>query len=451
MERDTRGRNVVLLVLDSLRRDRVSLYDDGVDFTDSIAALGAESLVFDNAVAQAPWTLPSHASMFTGTYPWSHGATQESPTFDAGGPTLVERFAAAGYRTGGFTPNPWVSPFSGLAAGFDTWDNFLTPRRLPIPEFVRSSRLLEWWSRNQFERVKKRLTDAADSLFETWSRRKETEVTHSERVFDRAESFVRETDADRPFFLYLNILDAHEPYYPPESYRERHAPGVDPHEECQIPSRHLKGETEANFDNVAGLYDAAVDNADDLVGSFVAFLREQQLLQNTVLVVVSDHGQALGEDGLYGHQYGVGPVLTHVPMLVRTPEANAERIDRLVELRELFDYLPSVAGVGPEYTPGVEIAKGGYGFPDLAVRQLPGGRDSEHYRRFRFALDREEYLVRTETPEQVTVTAEVRDSTAETDPSPTLLRALPTAETHDDDAVAVADPVEGRLEDLGYL
>jgi len=446
-----RYRNVVFLVLDALRRDRVSLYNDDVTFTENLAALGTESVVFTDAIAQAPWTLPSHASMFTGTYPWEHQATQQSPSFEPEEPTLVERFAGAGYRSAGFTPNPWVSPFSGLATGFETWDNFLTPTGFSMPDFVRSSKILEWWSTRRFERFKTALTDMADSLFETWTRRQGSKMAQSERVLERGMEFVSGTDRSRPFFLYMNLLDAHEPYYPPEEYRERHAPDVDPRAECQIPSRHLKGEAEADFDRIGRLYDASVDYLDDAVGEFVDFLRRTDRLEDTVLLVVSDHGQALGESGLYGHQYGIGEELTSVPMLIRAPGHDSERIQELVELRELFEMLPSYAGLRSDYEPGVDVAKGGYGFPDLAIRQLPNTRREDHYKRFRFAVDGDTYLIRTETEREVEVTATCRDTGEAVEPDPSLLHSIPIDEDSRSDSVEFADPVEARLEELGYL
>lgn len=445
-----RYRNVVFLVLDALRRDRVSLYNPSVDFTENLESLGAESLVFEDAVAQAPWTLPSHASMFTGMYPWEHGATQQSPTFDTASITLVDRFAGAGYRTAGFTPNPWVSPFSGLATGFDVWDNFLNPTELPVPDFG-ASKILEWWSTRRFERFKTLVTDVADSLFETWSRRQGARLAQTDRAIQRGREFVRETDRGRPFFLYLNLLDAHEPYYPPVEYRERHAPDVDPRDECQIPSRFLKGETAADFENIRSLYDASVDYLDDAVGGFVSFLRKEGYLEDTVLVVISDHGQALGEDELYGHQYGVGPELTSVPMLVRAPETEPGRVDGLVELRELYSYLPALAEIGSAYTPGVDIAKGGYGFPDLAIKQIPSPRREQFYKRFRYALDQDAYLVQAESRNGMAFEGWGRRSGEKIEPGSHLFEALPEAENGERESIEIDDAIADRLTELGYL
>lgn len=444
--------NVVMLVLDTLRRDRVSLYNDGVTFTEHLAALGEESLVFEDAIAQAPWTLPSHASMFAGTYPWEHGATQQSPVFDPAGETLIDRFNAAGYRTGGFSPNPWVSPFSGVAEGFETWETFLTPGGFTTPSFVRDSRLLERWSNGRFERLKSAITDVGISIYETWTRRRGARTDQSERVLDRGRRFVEGSAPTEPFFLYLNLLDVHEPYYPPERYLERHAPGVDPREENRLPARQLGDGGAEDVGTIARLYDACVDRLDDRVGGFVEFLRDTGRLEDTVLVVLSDHGQALGEKGLYGHQFGVDQALTRVPLLIRTPSAAGEVVDGPVELRELYDLLPALAGLRSPYNPGVDVALGGYGYPDLAIRQLPRGARDEHYRRFRFVADRTQYVVRTEAGDGVFVSAVRRDTGEEVPPDPDLVDRLPDhgeGDTKRSD-VSFPTPVAERLEALGY-
>lgn len=99
---------------------------------------------------------------------------------------------------------------------------------------------------------------------------------------------------------------------------------------------------------------------DDMVGSFIAFLRRTDRLDDTIFIVLSDHGQTLGESELYGHQYRCGPKLTRVPLIVHTLGTPPDTVDNLVKLRGLFDLLPALAGSGPNYTPSVSVARGGY-------------------------------------------------------------------------------------------
>lgn len=168
---------MVLLVLDALRRDRLSLYNDEVEFTEHLDAIGEGSLVFDDVIAQASWT-----------------------------------------------------------------------------------------------------------------RRQGANVAQTDRVLSSGQSFVRDSETKCPVLLHRNLLDAHEHYYPQPEYRERFAPSVDPRNQCQIPSRHLKVECDADFDTIGQLYDASVAYMDDAIGEFIEFLRATELLDDTVMVIISEHG-----------------------------------------------------------------------------------------------------------------------------------------------------------------
>jgi arylsulfatase A-like enzyme len=117
--------NIAVIVLDTLRRDKVSVYNDDVDFTENLERFSSNSAVYENAVAQGPWTLPSHASIFTGEYPWKHNATQETLYLEDEFKQLPEIFSEKGYSTGAFSDNPWISSSSGLERGFDQLENYL--------------------------------------------------------------------------------------------------------------------------------------------------------------------------------------------------------------------------------------------------------------------------------------------------------------------------------------
>lgn len=112
-------------------------------------------------------------------------------------------------------------------------------------------------------------------------------------------------------------------------------------------------------------------------------------------------------------------------MLVRDPSQSPGRVDRLVELRELFEYLPALAGIGCKFSPGVDVAAGGYGYPDLAIRQLPYKRRSDYYKRFRYALDSERSVEQVESEDDVSITATDRQSGATVEAPDHLLRAIP--------------------------
>ena len=438
--------NVVLVVLDSVRRDRLGPYAPDVGFTETIDRFATEATVYHDAVAQAPWTLPSHASVFTGEYPWDHGATQRDPRLDSTGKTLAERFRRAGYRTACLTPNPWVSPYAGLTDGFETVDNFLGPS-VPFDDRV-VGRLLDWLSTTGNDRLKRGLVDLADTLFERLARHRRGDVSESEQVLARAQEFIA---GDDPFFLFCNLMDAHEPYYPPESYRRRHAPDVDPSETCQIPSKHLRGDENADFDAVGKLYDASVDYLDDTLAGLFEALEDAGVKKETVVAVTADHGQALGEKGLYGHQYGVVEPLVSVPLLIRDPSGGLESVDRQVELRELYSLLPGLAGVRSEYTPGTERALGGYAFPDLVIKQIPDDLRDRYYRMFRFARGDGRRLTRAVGPDGTTDEMHDLGTDDQVPIDPDFSRVLDEVGRAETGSTDVDAPVEDRLEELGYL
>ena len=121
---DAAGRNVLFVVMDTVRKDHLTPYGYDRPTTPTLAGFAEEALVHEQAVAQAPWTLPVHASMFTGLYPAEHTATQEAPYLPEDIGTLAEALSAAGYATACYSSNAWITPYTRLTAGFDRQDNF---------------------------------------------------------------------------------------------------------------------------------------------------------------------------------------------------------------------------------------------------------------------------------------------------------------------------------------
>ena len=122
MSSDAPG-NVLFVVMDTVRADHLTPYGYDRETTPGLADFATEATVFEEAVAPAPWTLPVHASLFTGMYPHQHGADQENPYLD-GATTLAETLSAAGYDTACYSSNAWITPYTHLTDGFDEQDNF---------------------------------------------------------------------------------------------------------------------------------------------------------------------------------------------------------------------------------------------------------------------------------------------------------------------------------------
>jgi arylsulfatase A-like enzyme len=379
-------RNTVFVVLDSMRRDHLGVYNGSIDFTEHIDRIAEESVVYEDAVAQAPWTLPSHASMFTGTYPWEHGATNANAHFETDGKTLAEKFGEQGYTTAAITPNIWVTPHKGLTDGFDEVENFLGVGGLtPLQRVSRAaSKLVERLD----ERVRRSIVEPLNSLFDAADI---DTACRSEETIDAAVEFLEE-HADEDFFLFVNLMEPHEPYNAPREYLDRH--GVS--DLSAVPD---DNETffagEPDYGELRKAYRASVDYTDDLIGRLDRTLSEQGL-DEAVLAVAGDHGQALGEDDFFGHQFTVREEVISVPLFVRHPEEPARRDDRLVELRELYWMLPEFAEFGSYDDHGTDAATGGYEFPEVFKRYIDEDRMDHYYRKYRYYRTREEKLVKIE-------------------------------------------------------
>ncbi len=364
--------NVVFLVLDTLRRDKTSVYSDEVDFTDNLEAFSQEATVFRDAVACSSWTLPSHAAMFTGEHPWNLGTTQRNLSVEYGGDTLVERLEEKGYRSTCITVNGWLSGQFGVTRGFDTVDNLSTGG---FSEVLTSARrkMDEWLAREGLESIKRLLVRTGNRLFHYWMAGSETE-----KVLENGKEFIE--SGEEPFLLFMNLMDAHEPYFPPLEYREKHG-APDPREVCQDPTDHHTGRKEADFDSIHRIYDASVDYMDDCIGDFFSYLKENGLWEETIVIVTSDHGQMLGEDNEYGHQFSLAEPLVSVPLMVKGMDR--QEIEHQVDLQELYDLIPAlVDGETPET--GTEYVLGGYDFPGMMRPRIPQDRWEEFYRRYRF-------------------------------------------------------------------
>src|SRR6056297_2972344 len=271
---DTDGENVLFVVLDTVRKDRLTVYDDERETTPNLAEFAEEAAVFDGAVAPAPWTLPVHASMFTGLYPSEHEATQEDP-YLAGATTLAESLSAAGYDTACYSSNAWITSYTNLTAGFDDHDNFF---QIMPSEFLSGPLARIWQTMNDNDTLRgvaDRLVQAGNKVHEYFASEGGGD-TKTPAVIDKTMDFISQSQG--PFFQFVNLMDAHLPYHPPEEYQQEFAPRIDTTKVCQNSKEYNCGArtiSDGEWDDIKGLYDAEIKHIDDQLGRLFGWLKNQ--------------------------------------------------------------------------------------------------------------------------------------------------------------------------------
>ena len=352
------GTNVLFIVLDTVRKDHLSVYGYDEPTTPTLERFAEEAAVFEHAVAPAPWTLPVHASLFTGLYPSEHEATQEDPYLD-GATTLAESLSAAGYDTACYSSNAWITSYTNLTAGFDDHDNFFQI----MPSQLLSGPLATLWKTMNDSDTLRGFADLLVKMGNTaheFFAKEGGGDSKTPGIVDRVQEFVAEAEDDgQEWFTFVNLMDAHLPYHPPEEFAEEFAPGVDSTEVCQNSKEYNCGARDIDDDeweDIVGLYDAEIAHIDHHLGRLFDWLRETDRWEDTMVVVCADHGELHGEHDLYGHEFCIYDPLVNVPLLVKGPGLDGGERDEetQVELQDLYHTVLDYAGVDPEVGgPGV--------------------------------------------------------------------------------------------------
>ncbi len=318
-EEGARRPNLVLVSLDTTRRDHYGLYGYERDTTPVIDAFADEAVIFDDAVSTAPYTLPSHASMFSGQYPSTHGAVHPVHALDLETtPMLAAILADQGYATRAFTGGGYLSSDYGFAHGFDAFTNID-----PIQDLVALQQASGRGNRDALAHI----------------------ALHPGHGWHAALDWI---DAHRevPFFLFLQTFAVHD-YRPPTEFRERFVtPGARPVK----PLRPLEKQMVTPYDaaqqrHLIDLYDAGLAWVDAEVGRLLARIEAAGLTDDTLVVITSDHGEAFGERGFNGHNQSVHHEQTRVPLILRIPGTETRRVRERVSLVDLAPTLLDLLGV----------------------------------------------------------------------------------------------------------
>ncbi len=366
--------NVAIVVLDTARAH------DALHSTPTVMPtltdLGADGTTFDNAFASAPWTLPSHGSLFTGTYPSKHGAHGNNTHLPSKNKTLAEAFADAGYETIAVSNNTWITPEFGFDAGFETfwkgWQYYQSETDLGIiaHELGRMEKVRTAASHIMNGNP---LINAANLCYSELIQSRTDDG--AARTTDRIESWLREP-RDRPFFLFANYIEPHIEYRPPKTYAEPFLPGDANYQDAltvrQEPCAYNVDDyelTDRELDLLRALYRGEMAYVDDHLDSIRTALQQRGEWENTILIVLGDHGESLGEHGFLGHQYHLHDTLLHVPLVVHGGAFNdgPAHSDQLVQIP---DIVPSVLDETGIDAPELHEQSQGVSFhPDASERR----------------------------------------------------------------------------------
>jgi arylsulfatase A-like enzyme/Flp pilus assembly protein TadD len=277
--------NVILVTIDTVRADHIGCYGAHDVQTPTLDTLANDGVVFDNAIAQVPLTLPSHAVILTGTYPFQNGLQDfTGKPLDKRFTTVTQVLRARGYATGAVVSAFVLDQSWGLARGFDSYDDAFS--REAYSQRAEKAGMVE--------------------------RPAELSVT-------RALDWLNKTTR-RPFFLWLHLYDPHSPYNPPEPYRGQYQTHP---------------------------YDGEITYADHELGRLITWLKGNRLYDNTLILILSDHGESLGEHGEKEHGFFVYKPTVHVPLIIKPPSTTGirpGRVSRTVETVAVASTLLHLAG-----------------------------------------------------------------------------------------------------------
>jgi arylsulfatase A-like enzyme len=327
-ENKTGKPNIILVTLDTVRADHLSLYGYARPTSPNMERWAKRGVVFEDAISSSSWTLPSHGSIFTGLLPHQHGANWDVP-IDPSRWTLAKILHSWGYQTAGFTSNlSYGDACWGMGRGFDFYDDQTSTLLHNIA--------LSYVGLNYLQPFYKR-----------WLHVDDLERRDARQLNRDVLGWVQHRSS-KPFFMFINYFDAHDPYFAPAPYSDRFG---------RLTSE-LVAKTEfafctrpAHFPNkdqvalIAG-YDNCLAFLDESLSELLHDLSHLPGWENTIVIITSDHGESIGEDDNYGHGLNLRREELHVPLIIFDPKIpQGLRVPHLVRLRELFSTVLSFAGL----------------------------------------------------------------------------------------------------------
>jgi arylsulfatase A-like enzyme len=334
--------NIVLIVMDAARPDHLSCYGYKRKTSPNIDKIADEGVLFKNVISPSGWTVPSHASIFTGLFPFEHGVRGISPFLPEKLETMTKILQKGGYHTLIYSNNPWVGFFSGYSRGCD--------------DFQEGWRV--WRKRYFYENVYNKLLELIKRNDPNWLINDKGAAKTNQYV-----SGWIGKNLESPFFVFINYMETHLPYSP-SSRNSIYVPKNIAPEDIKRTLSIARGVTVLKRDRsqeelfvINAFYDGEIHYLDKRIGELYETLRKLNILDDTLLIVTSDHGEYLGDYGILGHGFGLFNTLLEVPLIIRHPkyfnpgliiENNVQTTDIFYTVLDAVDinYNPSNLGLG---------------------------------------------------------------------------------------------------------
>jgi arylsulfatase A-like enzyme len=331
--------NIIMIVMDTVRADHLSLYGYERDTSPNLRELAKHAAVYTQAIAPGDMTLISHASIFTGMYALQHGAYTSIADYPEGRPidqkavTLAEILSQKGYFSMAVSANAaYLTRSFGLDQGFDYFDSRSRPRfleRRQSPEYLKD--------------ILRRLM-ASYPVPREWELKWRRAEEINREVFRLLDERQRES---KPFFLFINYMDAHRPYVPPPPFDSLY-PGKDLLTMSQTDFENLRenilwekrvlAEKERQF--LISQYDGGIAYMDAKIGELIGYLKAHGIYEQSLLIITSDHGEAFGDRNMLEHGCGVYGDQVHVPLIVAEPNVHCASV--VASPVNLIDLYPTV-------------------------------------------------------------------------------------------------------------
>lgn len=342
------AKNVLLIIVDTLRADYLDCYGGEWGVSPVVNGLASGGALFENNIAQCTWTLPATTSILTGLFPSSHGAVATGMSVASAAPTLPEVLQRAGYRTGAFTENQYIRPQFGFGRGFDYFWTYWLP-------FVLGN--------TSINRVRERLGLPGIEFTNKHGYITLPDITHPDEVnwdarvaTNKALDWLRKKP-DAPFFAYIHYMGPHSPYGPREYLLDREPPSrlLTDYPRPMGGAYPLGGPageaTEQEIEEMKVLYAADIRCVDLHVGRLVDWLRDAGKLSETLIVVTADHGEEFLEHGSWNHGSSAFAEVARVPFILYDEGAVPPGV-RVRDLTRQIDLMPTILDLA-----GIECPK----------------------------------------------------------------------------------------------